>query len=305
MLLKRGDTIGLSTPAGPASSQKIQKSIDNLKKLGLKPKYHKSLSSHTGFWAGSKEERAEELHRLFGDAGVKAVLCVRGGYGTAELLPILDYDFIAKHPKPIIGYSDITALLHALHTRARIPAIHGFIGASELSNYTETRFRELLMQNKPVLNIPNYEYSKAESEYQKYLIRGGKAKGKLSGGNLSVLNSLIGTPYEPDFDNKILFLEDLNEPPYIIDRMLLQLLLAGKLKYVKAIILGIFSNCDSDAANSFSLKTSLQNRLKPLKIPIIYGFSFGHIDRQAIFPIGAEAELDADKFSLKIKNAFV
>ncbi len=304
--LKKGDTIGLITPAGVITSQKLEYTKKLLNQLGYKTVHTKNVLLKKGYLAGSDKEKLDDLHFMFKNDEVDAIICVRGGYGTMRLLPDIDYNLIAKHPKILIGYSDITALLQAIYKKTGLVGFHGVVGTSAFTQYTLNNFSTILTdvsETKVIHSFPPLPDS-VES-YIPYVLNRGKVQGHLIGGNLALLASLMGTPFEPDFENKIVFIEDIDEAPYRIDRMLTQLLLSGKLQKAAGIVLGVFNACDLDRENlspenSLSLKEVITDRLSSLKMPIMYGFSFGHIQNQAIFPVGVLAEMDTDSFTINL-----
>ena len=300
-LLKPGDKVGLITPAGFITEEKLQKAIRNLSSFGLKPIYYNSILEKIGYLAGTDQSRLNELHSMYKNKNIKAIICVRGGYGTTRILDKMNYDLIKQNPKPLIGYSDITALTAAIHKKTGISGFHGIVGAGDFTKYTENNFKNLFFSNSEEVHINVFEDHKKDA----YIINEGACKGELIGGNLAIICSLTGTPFEENWDNKIVFLEDVGEAPYRIDRMLTQLISAGKFKNVKGIILGRFTGCEpeeKDKENSFSLKEVISNRIKTLNIPAVYGFSFGHIKNQAIFPVGINAVFNTDIFSLSLKR---
>ncbi len=303
--LKKNDKIGLITPAGFITKQKLDNSIQNLNRFGLKAVFLNSVLDKTGYLAGSDKARVEELHKMYADKSLKAILCVRGGYGTARILDKIDYELIQQNPKPLIGYSDITALLSAIYKNTGQIGFHGVLGASIFNEFTAKSFKNLFFDEtkemKYTLNHPKTT--------EHYIINPGKASGKLIGGNLSILNALIGTPYDVDWTDKIVFIEEINEAPYKIDRLLTQLIQAGKFNKAKGIIFGQFNKCEGNNFNvmeedTFKLKEILFERIKPLNIPAAYGFPFGHINDQIVFPIGALALFNAEKLQISIKKDF-
>lgn len=297
--LKAGDKIGLITPSSPISEEDLKTAIQNIKSLGLKPEYLPSVIGREGFFAGSALSRADELHYFFKKKNIRAVMSVRGGYGSFEMLDLLDYQLLQENPKPLIGYSDATALLSALYHRCNIPAIHAPMALGGFSDYAAKQIKNLLFQKNN-----RYSISPDNNNSESYSINTGKAEGILFGGNLSVLCSLIGTDYDPDYTGKILFLEEVNEPPYKIHRMLRQLQASGKLSRLEALIFGSFKACDNitekEKAENFSLKEVLTQISEPLKIPAAYGFPFGHIADSAALPIGLRADFDSIKSNLQI-----
>lgn len=304
--LKKGTTIGLITPAGVITREKLEKTKDLLNKLGYQTFHTQNVLLKKGYLAGDDKAKLDDLHLMFRNDEVDAIMCVRGGYGTMRLLPYINYDLIRKNPKILIGYSDITALIQAINKKTGLVGFHGVVGTSAFTDYTLQNFFDILTNPEEVKTIQSFPpRPDSVDAYLPYVLNSGKATGKLIGGNLALLASLMGTPYEPDFENKIVFIEDIDEAPYRIDRMLTQLLLSGKLQKAAGIVLGVFNACDLDKdklnpENSLSLKEVISDRLSSLSLPIMYGFSFGHIQNQAIFPVGINAEMDTDSFTLKL-----
>lgn len=301
-ILKKGDEIGLITPAGFITSDMLETAVRNLRDMELEPLYFDSVTDKSGYLAGTDIDRLEELHKMYEDKKVKAVLCVRGGYGTTRLLDKINYRLIKKNPKPLIGYSDITALQSAIYMKTGIPGIHGIVGAKPFTDYTKKQFKNIFFNSNKEIKIRDLE-----SNINNYTINKGTASGIIVGGNLSMLCSLSGTKFDLDLRNKIICIEETNEPPYKIDRMLTQLKSAGKFNDVKGIILGNFNKCDInnfdiEQDDSYSLAKVIEDIIKPLNIPSIYGFSFGHTEEQAIIPFGTKAVFNAETSEIIIKR---
>lgn len=301
--LQEGATIGLIAPASPASDEKIEKALANLAALGFRVKAGASLRARTGYLAGPDSVRLADLHQAFADPEVDAVWCVRGGYGITRLLPQVDYHLIRKNPKPFIGYSDVTALHLAIGLRTGLTTFHGPVGASDFPDNTLAHFKAVLMQ--PVapytITAPGSQDELPGEAYRPYTISAGTAQGALTGGNLSLLSALAGTPFEPSFRDKIVFIEEVGEQPYRVDRMLTQLLQATDLRQAAGIALGVFEDCAPKNADfSFSLSETLYDRLGSLGVPVVYGLPFGHVAHQATFPYGVHAALDADTLTLTL-----
>jgi muramoyltetrapeptide carboxypeptidase len=324
--LNPGDTIGIVAPASaPPDPKAIDRSIDVLQRLGFKTKLAPNVRKRWGFLAGTDRERAGDLMKMFADARVQAIVCVRGGYGSARLLPLLDYRVINKHPKILLGYSDITSLHCALLTRSGLISFHGpmlnsdFI-KDDFPDFTLQSFLRTLMHPSPPGSIchspgrnpnlnrnPNRNRARPPSPI---ILRSGTASGPLIGGNISILCATLGTPYQPSFKNKILFFEDLDEVPYRFDRMLTHLLNAGLLQQVSGIAIGINANCEDPKAKKSkeyrqTLADVFKERLLPLKVPIVINLPFGHIPLNATLPVGARAKLDAVKGDLVITEGVV
>jgi muramoyltetrapeptide carboxypeptidase len=309
--LNPGDTIGIVAPASaPPDPKAIDLSIRALERLGFKPKLSANARKRWGFLAGTDSERASDIMKMFTDRKVQAILCVRGGYGSARLLPLLDYHAIRRNPKIFIGYSDITSLHCALLKRSNLISFHGpmlnsdFI-KDDFPDFTLQGFLRTLTQPCAPGSICQGYKRKTVS-----ILRRGMASGQLIGGNISLLCTTLGTPFQPSFKNKILFFEDLDEVPYRFDRMLTHLLNAGVLNQVSGIAIGINANCEDPKAKKTkeyrqTLMDVLKERLLPLKIPIVAGLPFGHIPLNATLPIGVRAALDGVKGDLVVTEPAV
>jgi len=308
--LKPGDTIGLVTPATFLTEEQLRKAILSLEKLGFKVRYSPNMLVRKGFLAGTDEQRAEDINQMFADEDIDGIMCGRGGYGSGRILPLLDYDLIRSNPKVFIGFSDITAMLYGIYGKAGLVCFHGPVGTSNYSEITTDYFQKLLTDPpaeivynnqgvKPDVDVEvNEEGVEVEVETLPELITlsPGVAEGELIGGNLSLISMLSGTDYDLDMRDKLVFIEDVGETPYRIDRMLTQLLLAeDKLPAAAGVLLGVFSGCEADdLERSLSLAQVLQDRLAGLGVPVLYGLSFGHISQNMTLPFGVRARLDAD-----------
>jgi len=297
--LKIGDTIGLVSPGGFITEEQLEESKRNISSLGFSVMVAKNILHTNGYFAGTDKERAEDLHEMFGNKKIDGIVCVRGGYGCARTLDFLDFNLIKRNPKALIGYSDITALLYGIFSQTGLVGFHGPVATSTFNDFSVTNFTNVLLHPQRQLALQSAVEDFTKTEYKPFAIRGGKAIGKLIGGNLSIVASLIGTKYDVDSKGKIIFLEEVGEEPYRIDRMLTQMIQAGKFKQAAGIALGVFSKCESKPAesgiaNSFSLSEVLQERLFQLKIPVLYGLSFGHVVNKFTLPFGINAELDVD-----------
>ena len=299
--LKKGDTVGLIAPGSHFSADAYKRTLENLEKLGLKFKNATNLFKKYGYVAGSDKERLDDIHQMFADPEVKAIWCVRGGYGTTRLLYDLDYELIRHNPKIIAGYSDITALLNAIFKKTGLVTFHAPVGSSKMNEYTFDNFKKILMEgDKPGIKIHNYTFDNDAPEYRKYVITEGDMTGRLAGGNLTLLAAIAGTPYQLDAKDKIVFIEDIEEKPYRIDRMLTQLIQTSKLETAAGILLGIFKGCDAEGDNTLRLHETLKDRLAPLGIPVFYGFAFGHVEAMCTLPVGIKAHFDYRKEELTL-----
>jgi muramoyltetrapeptide carboxypeptidase len=309
--LNYGDTIGIIAPASaPPDPKTIDRSVAVLERLGFHTKLAPNVRKRWGFLAGSDRDRAGDLMMMFADPRVRAIMCVRGGYGTARLLPLLDYRAIRANPKIFIGHSDITSLHCAFLVKLNLVSFHGPMLSSDFTkkdfpDFTLQSFLKTLMQPSPPGSICDGYKRKTVT-----ILRRGIVSGPLIGGNISLLCAALGTPYQPSFKNSILFFEDLDEAPYRFDRMLTQLLNAGLLQQVAGIAIGINANCrDPKAKHAKEYRQTPQDvfreRLLPLKIPVVTGLPFGHIPLNATLPVGVRATLDALKGDLVIAEPVV
>jgi muramoyltetrapeptide carboxypeptidase len=309
--LERGDTIGIAAPASaPPDPKAIDRSVEALEHLGFRTKLAPNVRKRWGFLAGSDRDRAGDLMRLFGDSSVRAIVCVRGGYGSARLLPLLDYGLIRANPKILVGYSDITSLHSALLVKIGLVSFHGPMLNSDfiketMPEFTLRSFLQTLTEARPAGSI-SHGYGKRTVT----VLSGGSATGELIGGNISILCASLGTPYQPSFKKKILFLEDLDEVPFRFDRMLTQLHNAGLLQQVAGVAVGINKNCkDPKARKSKEYRQTVEDvfkeRLLPLGVPVVSGLPFGHVRWNATLPVGVKALLDGARADLVITEAAV
>lgn len=302
--LAPGDVVGLIDPAS-ATWEPIDVDIveDTLAALGLVARRGAHLLDRRGSFAGTDRDRAADVMAMFTDPSVKAVLPVRGGWGCARILPHLDFDAIRRNPKVLVGYSDLTALILALHAKTGLVAFHGPNGASEWNATSADWFTRVVLRGEAVTFANPREKGEtlAQTEYRTRTIVPGVARGRLLGGNLSVLTALLGSPYLPDFRGAILFLEDVDEAPYRVDRMLTQLALAGVLGSVAGVVWGTCRDCEPDAGfGSLTIPDLLDDHVKPLGVPAWRGALIGHIDRQFTLPIGADVEIDATAHTIRM-----
>lgn len=300
--LTPGDKVGVIAPASYIKDEEKDKILENLKKIELIGELAPNLMKRKGYLAGTDAERVEDLHNMFSRKDIKAILCARGGYGTPRILNKIDYNLIQKNPKIILGYSDITALLQAIYVKTGLITFHGPVGISTFNDFSINYIKAVLFNvNQNIELISEKIEEKENNSINEILtIREGIAEGYLIGGNLSLVVSLIGSEYDFNPENKLIYLEEIGEEPYRIDKMLTQLLLTKKLQKCKGLILGNFANCepkkdDPEFESSLSLKEVLFDRLSDLNIPIIYGLSFGHIKNKFVLPNGIKARLDTQK----------
>ncbi|WP_051048535.1 S66 peptidase family protein [Robiginitomaculum antarcticum] len=306
--LKKGDVVGLVSPASKSLERfEYQISEEVVTALGLVPKRGQYVGKDFGYLAAQDIERAADVNAMFADKSVKAIMAVRGGWGCARILPYLDYDMIRANPKPLIGYSDITALHLALQAKTGLVSFHGPNAASAWGKRTLEYFEPLLFDGaKPTFKNPVLDDNRlVQRKWRTQTITGGKAKGHLIGGNLTVMTALVGTPYMPNTDGGILFLEDVDEAEYRIDRMLTQLGQAGLLSGLKGVVFGQCTSCNTSSGSGFELSEVLEQHFKPLGLPAFHGAFFGHMADQFTIPLGIEAEIDADTGTLRLLEAAV
>tara|TARA_X000001036_G_scaffold102800_1_gene96080 strand:+ start:1279 stop:2277 length:999 start_codon:yes stop_codon:yes gene_type:complete len=298
--LEPGACIGIIAPSGALKRSGYEKLVESLKMLDYKIIHTDNLRVQNGFLAGTDTQKIEDLHHMYQNPKVSAILCARGGYGATRILEQLDYSLISKYCKPLIGYSDITALHLAIYKKCKIVGFHGPVGISTFNPFSIKHFNAVVQKgkrNKIAVDNP-------------LVITSGMATGKLIGGNLSLLISMIGTPHECDWSNHIVFIEEVGESTYRIDRMLTQLRAAQKFKGIKGIILGQFTRCDAQPGDPYyefstSLKEVFKDRLGDLNIPVMGDFPFGHEEDNATLPIGIRATMDTKKGTLKLLESAV
>ncbi len=297
--LQPGDMVGVVEPAGFTDDRyDLDLVRETILAMGLKPKMGAHLTERFGYLAGSDADRAADLNAMYADPDVKAVFAVRGGWGSARILPLLDWKMIRAHPKLLVGLSDITALHMAFAAKAGFTTLHAPGASSGWGKYSWDAFRAVAFDaGTPTFATPTASEDRLVQRAGRIrTFTGGKATGRLLGGNLTVLTALMGTSYLPDFDGAILFIEDIDEAPYRIDRMLTQLGLAGVLKGVKAVIFGLCTNCGpvGPSYGGFTISEVLEQHLKPLGVPAWQGGQFGHVANQWTLPEGALGQVDAD-----------
>lgn len=298
--LHTGDTVALISSGSHAyKPSDIMLARKRLQALGLKVVDGKSIAQKDGYFAGTDALRAADINAMFENPAVKAIFEVRGGWGGARLLGLIDYNLIEKNPKIFMGFSDITSLLLAIHDKTGLITFHGPMGASyEWTRYTTEQLKAMLFRGE-ALTLKNPGGS------PHYILHQGKATGEIMGGNLSVISLLLGTPYAPSFKNKILFVEDIGEEMYQIDRMLNQLKQAGILSELKGFIFGTCAHCTTEVADSFTLNQILSYYITPLAIPSWSGAMIGHQSDMFLIPIGATVTIDAETGTIKLQRPAV
>jgi len=309
--LTSGDTIGVIAPASrPTHPSSLDNGIRTLESLGFQVKIAPHALDRHGFLAGTDTDRLSDLHAMFSDPEVDGIICLRGGYGSARLLPYIDFELIRTHPKVFVGYSDITVLNNSFYQKTGLITFWGPMISSEMSPifepYNQHGLLKAITRSEPIGLI---EHPSGLPPVQ--ILHAGKATGRLIGGTLSLLCAVLGTTYDIDFDETILFFEEVGEEPHRIDRMLTQLLQSGKLDHVKGIVIGECPGCESAPYRpafpygNFSIEEIFEDRLIPLDIPIIYGSCIGHGRYKSTLPIGVQATLDADAGELIIDESGV
>lgn len=308
--LREGDTVGLIEPAGfTHDSFSLEEIVAGIRAMGLVPKVAPHVMQRSGYLAGTDADRAADVNAMFADRHVKAIFAIRGGWGCARILPLLDYDLIRANPKLLTGFSDITALHMAIAAKAGFPTIHGPNASSSWGKFSLESFRAVAFDGAtPTFTNPTAVEDRLVPRVGSIRTIGkGRAQGPLYGGNLTVLTALVGTPYLPNFDGAILFIEEINEAEYRIDRMLTQLSLAGILKRLSGVVFGQCTDCVARDVSygGFTLSEVLVHHLRPLGVPVYQGAQFGHVANQFSLPQGIRAEIDADAGTIRMLEAAV
>ena len=314
--LRAGGTIAVLAPASPAAGR-AQEVADWLAARGFVPQLYPSAYAGTGdlaqddYLAASDAQRLQELHDAFADPGVDAIFCLRGGYGSARLLSQIDFGVLRRNPKPFVGYSDITALHLAMARHAGFITFHGPMLTSDLLRNRQAPTEQALFDQLQGRQVAG-SWLPCLPQFALQSLRCGAAQGRLMGGNLTLMGSTLGTLWEIDTQDAILFIEDVGEPPYKIDRLLTQLRLAGKLRGLRGVLIGDFSDVsaphssqaqqDWDAAR---LQRLWQEFFVPLQVPVLAGWRSGHVDPNLTLPIGALVTLDADRQGVRLDQPLV
>lgn len=308
--LVAGATVGLVSPASATwVTEELTIAQETLAALGLKAKTGAHALDRHGYLAGTDAARAADLNAMFADDTVDAILCIRGGWGSNRILSLLDYKSIAAHPKILMGYSDITGLLTAIHARTGLVTFHGPVGVSTWTDFSLDAMRRVLFKGEAITmeNPRKVGEAGVVTRDRIQTITPGTARGRLVGGNLTVLTAMLGSDYLPDWNGAILFLEDTNENIYRIDRMLTQLKLAGVLDRIGGFVFGKCTKCTAGDNNygSLTLEEVLAEHVRPLKVPAWQGAMIGHIDSQFTVPVGLRAEIDAQRGSITLLESAV
>ena len=290
--------IGILAPGGAVFNYKhITKTKEFLQNEGFDVTLGETLKSNFGYFSANDETRAKEINRFFEDKNIDIIICARGGWGCNRIIPYLDLDIIRQNPKPLVGFSDITTLLNYIHFKTGMITYHGNMAYSSWGNYSYQSFDNTIVKQttNKIVNHPSFQ----RKNISKPTVI--SAKGKLIGGNLTVLTSMIGTEYEPVWKNNILCLEDTHEEPYKIDRMLLQLRDNGVFNQLAGIIIGQFNKCEAEnPEQSFTLDEVFTQYFSELPIPVISNCSFGHVVHKFSIPIGQMAEINVENQSISL-----
>ncbi len=304
--LRKGDLIGLVSPASaPSSLAMIENGVRYLERMGYRVKVGQHASRVHGYLAGTDDQRAADFNAMIQDKSIKAIIAVRGGYGTPRILPLLDYRTLRRQPKIIVGYSDLTALQLAIFHRVGLVTFSGPMSGVEMSDgmdpYTEEHFWRVLTSTKKggALKNPNGEPLK--------VLREGRRSGRILGGNLATAASLLKTPFAPDFTGSILVLEDVDEAPHRVDRMLAQLCNAHILNNLSALVFGKFIDCvPSDPNKPFiPIDEVLVNAAQDLRCPVFANLQYGHLPRKLTVPIGVRARIDTKRGVFEVMESAV
>jgi muramoyltetrapeptide carboxypeptidase len=308
--LAPGNRVALVAPAGPLLERDDLTRAESLcRALGYEPVLGRNTAERHGYFAGTDEQRLDDLNDALRDPEIGAIWCIRGGYGTTRILDRVDFGALRHRPKPLIGYSDITAVLNAATRHTGVITFHAPMARVSMPPFSRWHFERVLATPEPagrLGRLPDPPDVLVPRENRVAALRGGVAEGKLAGGNLTLLQCLVGTPHFPDLDGAILFLEDVGEDLYRVDRMLAHLRMAGTLDRLAGIAVGRFTELKrsmSDGALGFD--EVLATYFLPLGIPVAHGFPIGHIDDQWTLPLGVRARLDADRGELDLLEAAV
>lgn len=294
--LKKGDRIALIAPASPAKEKEIINAGKSLALLGLEPVFYPSCTAKHGYLSGSDELRRQDFEKAFADRTVKGVFCIRGGYGCSRIIKDVDLNIVRNNPKIFLGYSDVSVFHIAINQKCDMMTVHGSMPSI---NWERSDSATVDSLRKCIFDFPEGKVSNPPGEKLECLVPG-KARGRIIGGNLTTVISTLGSPYEIDTKGKILYLEDIDEKPYSIDRMLTALSLSGKFRDAAGIILGPFVNCEEDeGVPALTVSQIFDEVILPWNRPTIMNFRCGHIYPQIAFPMGAMTEIDAQAPSIE------
>ena len=300
--LKQGDTIGLVAPSGAVRTPgAIERSAAEIERMGYRVKLGRSCGQVYGYLSGTDEVRARDINDMFLDDAVDAIVCVRGGYGTTRILDRLDYAAIAAHPKIFMGFSDITALHIAMLEKADLATFHGPMSTADCADGAMHPFSLASMERALCAEEPMGALENAPGYPERQTLAPGQAEGQLVGGNLMLITSLLGTPYELDTRGRILFIEEIGEHTYCIDRMLTQLRLSGKLRDCAGVVFGDFKNCPIEYPDfGLSIEQIIRDIVVPCGKPVLMGLQAGHCTPKLTLPLGARCRLNADARTLTV-----
>lgn len=297
--LQKGDCVGVIAPASPTNPDSLQTALSFLEDLGLRVKLGRHLYNEYGYLAGADADRLADLHEMFADSEVKAIICSNGGYGTARIAAGIDYDLIRRNPKIFWGYSDITFLHTSIRQQSGLVTFHGPMLSSDIGKETWSDVSATYM--KQLFHDEAVVYDESIAPITTPIA--GYAEGELVGGNLCLIVSTLGTPYEIETKNKILFIEDIHEEPRSIDRMLNQLWMAGKLQDIAGLVVGDFSDCGpEDGKQTLTLEEVLDHYIRLVNKPTLMGLKMGHCQPHIAVPLGTKAVLDTEKKLLVVES---
>jgi muramoyltetrapeptide carboxypeptidase len=302
--LQPGDTLALVSPSSAIyERQPFELAIESLQALGFKVREAPHLRARHGHLAGTDAQRAGDINAMVADPAVHGLLAMGGGSGGHRILPLIDHAAIRRTPKFIGGFSDLTALINAVQVQTGLVTFHCPMGSSDWNAFSVQSFRSVVMDAQPALlaNPQERDDALAQRSGRTRALRGGTARGALVGGNLAVLAAMAGSAYWPRFDGAILFLEEVNESIYRVDRMLATLKLAGAFDRLAGVVLGAFTNCTpGEGFGTLTLDEVFDEYFGPLNVPVYTGASFGHIRRKLTIPVGLPAEMDADAGTVRL-----
>ncbi len=303
--LQFGDTIGFVAPSGVIREEgAIERGAEAAERMGFRVKLGAGCHGHYGYLAGDDATRAADINAMFRDDSVDAIVCLRGGYGAMRILDRIDFDLIRANPKILMGFSDITALHIAMQEKCGLVTFHGPMGAANwadgMDDFTQTQMYRALMDATPLGDLPN------PPDYPRETVHPGTAEGQLVGGNLTLINGLLGTPWELDTRGRILFIEEIGEHTYCVDRMLTQLRLAGKFDDCAGVVFGNFNNCKVEYEQfGCTLEEIIRDVVVPCGKPVFTGLRCGHCRPNLTLPFGVQCRMDADKCCLTVLEAAV
>lgn len=300
-LLRAGDTVGVVAPGSPISRERLEEGIALLQEMGLTVRLGESVGAYYGHLAGNDELRARDFNAMWRDPAINGIIAARGGWGSVRILPLLDWEAIRQTPKVLVGYSDITTLLNAIYKMAGHVTFHGPMVGSFGDIPAAIAYNVQVLRQAVTISLPIGLYQRPAEVPPPITLVSGTARGRVVGGNLSALVGMLGTPWEPSFAERIVFLEEGNEPVYRVDRMLTQLIQTGRLQRAAGIVFG----WSPSVAGPMLLTDLLRERLTPLGKPAYYGFWSGHEAFKATLPLGVQAEMDAGAGRLSILEAAV